>query len=1078
MISTIPVFVQVSTLPGWGDEFNCIPLFWPSGNSRNKTLGKALAHLRSNAKRYLEFCANSGEQDRLARALFSPSTTIHSTKCRLEHKSASLTFQLFYVTYRIETEEFAQIPIADNLTLRLKSELPHEPQVQQALQSWTNKKLQKRTLEWEAICNFAKVRDAWTTTVDVGFRPDFLPNKDSDNPFAFLFVMKKIEGAHELALVGRCLSQQYPEDLERAYCREREADELTRLLHAEDRRPILVVGPRMVGKTNLIHEATARKMSSKKRRSLEREAVWSISPQRLITGMSYCGEWETRLNAILKHAHLRNHAIVFDNLLGLFQAGVSQSSRLSVGDVLRRSAMRGEVQILSEATWDQFQLLQERDRAFADAFHVVSLQSLDAETSTIVAISTMRDLENQFECNFSPEIISHLLALTERFGGDAAFPGKAIGLIRQLSRLLRGKAIGLKELQELLAHNTGLAIENIQLSGFSKANLVESIAKRLIGQPEAISKVAEVITNLFAGLQDPEKPAGSFLFLGPTGIGKTECAKVMADVLYQDESRLIRFDMNEFKTANSAARLRGTPDQPEGLLTSSVKRFPFSVLLFDEIEKGHPDVHDILLQVLGEGRLTDHWGETIDCRNCLVVLTSNLGATEQSKRISISDSDENLGHGYVKAAERFFRPEFFNRIDHIVPFRSLSVSDALNIVQLAAKNVLNRAGLLRRNVFVVLDKSAIEEAAAAGFDPKYGARSLKRYLEDQLAQPVAEVIASKRTDHGGILRVAKRAEGFSAEMIPFQAASPTKQLVGLEETIEYFQYAIDWTRAQIDQLISRTKSNSLRTEGDLRHAQRLREFLIDFRHEALDLRDTMKDISMNKNRDIGSRGGSRGSNYVFSSEFFQDESLRDYVEDIADNSRDIDWEERRDSLLIQFLSYKLQVDWLAVPAPDNEFIVVRCVSLYGATHSIVDRLVDRMHSLLTTFGVNAERVSSADLGPKDANRCIEAVVITDRWAWPLVQEIRSAFLLEAGEQDCILVLPELVKATAVADRLKSAHEINSEDLAALPVLYRGRVGESVFDYRLGEDFAFDKWFSNVSPRQLLRQFSLPEIAAE
>jgi hypothetical protein len=265
----------------------------------------------------------------------------------------------------------------------------------------------------------------------------------------------------------------------------------------------------------------------------------------------------------------------------------------------------------------------------------------------------------------------------------------------------------------------------------------------------------------------------SFLFLGPTGVGKTQCAKTIAAYLYGSEEKLIRFDMNEYVEPWSASRLVGTFAEPDGLLTSRVERQPFSVVLLDEIEKAHPDVFDLLLQVLGEGRLTDALGRTVDFTNAIIILTSNLGVREAGTQFGFGDDDRGVWSVYVQAAERFFRPEFFNRLDRIIPFNRLGRDQVRQIARLVIQRVFDREGLVRRRCVLDIDPQAMEKVVEEAYNPLLGARALKRAVERQIAQPVASYLVSVQPETPTVVSLLPARRGVATQVEAIVDAVPS-----------------------------------------------------------------------------------------------------------------------------------------------------------------------------------------------------------------------------------------------------------------------------------------------------------------
>ena len=449
-----------------------------------------------------------------------------------------------------------------------------------------------------------------------------------------------LEGQGELERVGRCLDRLYPDDLDRAIGRDREVAELARLLGAGDRRPVLVLGPRLVGKTALIHEHVFRTVAGRKNPYRARENVWLLAPQRLISGMSFVGQWEDRLLSILRAAEERRHVLYFDDLLGLFHAGQSRCSNLSMAQVLRPHLERRGVRILAELTPEAFRVLRERDRGLADLFHVLPLDPPAEPDNLRILVGALRHLEGRHRCRFGTDVLPVVLDLQRRYAREAEFPGKAVAYLKRLAVKYQDVDVKYPQVIDQFHAQTGLAVTFLDArKRLEREEIIESLRRDVVGQDAALEAAADVLGIAKARLNDPDRPLGSLLFLGPTGVGKTQCAKALARYLFGDPGRLLRFDLNEFGAPGSAVRLVGTFAEPEGLLTGAVRRRPFAVVLLDEVEKAHPEVFDVLLQVLGEGRLTDALGRTVDFGNTLIVLTSNLGVRQAESSLGFGRDD-------------------------------------------------------------------------------------------------------------------------------------------------------------------------------------------------------------------------------------------------------------------------------------------------------------------------------------------------------------------------------------------------------------------------------------------------------
>ncbi len=593
---------------------------------------------------------------------------------------------------------------------------------------------------------------AWLAELEVPLTiSPWAPRPDEDRRM-FLGCCGVMDGENELQTVGTCLNHQYPDDLERAAHREAEVTELRRLLQADDRRPLVLLGRPQSGKTTVLHEYVFGKVRDSRQRGDRRGGVWHISPLRLISGMSYVGQWEERFHQIVKHARRYDLVLYFDDLLGLFEAGITSQSLISVGMLLKEELLNRRLRVVGEQTPEAWRVLRERDRAFADLFHVIPIPDLDAERSLRVLIAQQRELEYRHRVRFTLDVVPTVIDLQRRYYRDLAFPGKGVSMLRRLAVRMAPQrpeetreptVVPRRAVLEQMQIQSGLSLSFLdQQQTVSAAQFEARLRDRFVGQPAAVAAAVEVLGIARARLNDPTRPLASLLLLGPTGVGKTEFAKSLATCLFGSPDRLLRFDMNEFVTAQSVPLLTGTFARPEGLLTSAVRRQPFAVLLFDEIEKGHPDVLDLLLQVLGEGRLTDARGRTTDFTQTLIVLTSNLGTRRTDANLGFGGESAAVDHSPVRAAEAFFRPEFFNRLDRVIPFARLSRGELQLIARHLVTGLLRREGLARRQCVLEASPQAAEWIVDQADNPAMGARALKRALERELTQPIARFLAA------------------------------------------------------------------------------------------------------------------------------------------------------------------------------------------------------------------------------------------------------------------------------------------------------------------------------------------------
>ncbi|HKB03575.1 MAG TPA: AAA family ATPase [Gemmataceae bacterium] len=773
MIFRVPIYVAAEK----GGSFSARPLFFQSPERSDSNLNRLISKLARDVVRAIEEAGKRDRHDECARWSFSPALTQHRLDLVIELRRRKAKVKHLFVAFRHMGKRLAFTPAIPDLWFEVGRNADLKSRARDVLTDYWRTK--ERDDDEEVLPEADSLPGkAWVQTLELSAHPAVVKPKQSKFKFLSLGDESPPGGAAELQRVGRCLDWLYPDELDRAILRDAEVDELFRLLAARDRRPVLLVGPRQAGKTTVLHEVVYRRVAEKKSPFVNRDCVWLISPQRLISGMSYVGQWEARLLAILKHARKRHHVLYFDDMVGLFLAGISAVSTLSAAHVMKPYLERREVRVVGEITPEGLRVLQERDRAFADLFHILPVREpSDADTLRIL-IAAQRRLEGKHRCGFDLDVLPTVIDLQRRYERAAAFPGKAARMLTRLAvkadadQQAAGNSTA--ETKDPFAPTSTVTRDSVLTelhaqSGLSLAfldrrarldrhEILDALKSQVIGQDEAVEATADVIAVAKARLNDPDRPLAAFLFLGPTGVGKTETAKAVARYLFGDADRLLRFDMNEYVNSGSAARLVGTFDQPEGLLTAAIRRQPFAVVLLDEIEKADPEVFDLLLQVLGEGRLTDALGRTADFTNALVILTSNLGVREAEAQIGFREGGSAAAAAYTRAAEKFFRPEFFNRLDRVLPFRRLSRDHTRKIAERLVNEVLNREGFRQRKCVLNVTPAALDRVIDAGYDPTLGARAMKRSVERQLTQPAAARLSALPVDRFTVVNVYSETE--------------------------------------------------------------------------------------------------------------------------------------------------------------------------------------------------------------------------------------------------------------------------------------------------------------------------------
>lgn len=738
---SIPIYIEQQPQQNSPPLYLVRPLFLDEPVVRDEELQRAMSKFARAARKELEKIGKNRLQSGIAAYTFAPEVEERLLQVSLTLKERSARGKFLFVLFNVLDRRVAFTPSIPNLWFEIGRGEKLETRAREVLGEYFKSHGRQSGSVVPNPEDLMVQGLSQTGMVELKIEPPGLARSPRQDLRARLFGDGEMEGEWELQSVGRCLNELYPHDLNRAIGCEGKVEELTRLLKSSDQRPILLLGPRSSGKTTLVEEYVYRRTAVRKSAYLNRRNVWLLSPQRLISGMSFVGQWENRLLAILKHAQKRKHILYFDDLLGLFKAGISAQSNLSVAQVLKPYIERREVRFLAEITPESFQVLREKDRGLADLFHTIRIdEPAEAETMRMM-LNLIRSLEDKHRCQFDAGVLPAVIDLGRRYQRDAAFPGKAAVMLRQLAVKFHGQEIARPQVLEEFQAKSGLSIRFLDDSPLERAHPIGLLSTAVVGQPAAVEACTDALLLAKARLNDPGRPLASFLFLGPTGVGKTQCAKSLANYLFSSEERLIRFDMNEFASYDSVARLAGTFDQPDGLLTAAVRRQPFGVILLDEIEKAHADVFNLLLQVMGEGRLSDALGRTTDFGNTILILTSNLGVKEASGGLGFNRSRSDETSIYTQAAEKFFSPEFFNRIDRIIPFNRLDRKTIGEIARKLITDIFARDGVARRKIVLRVASEAVEQIVDAGYHPQFGARALKREIEKQLAQPLARLLS-------------------------------------------------------------------------------------------------------------------------------------------------------------------------------------------------------------------------------------------------------------------------------------------------------------------------------------------------
>ncbi len=543
--------------------------------------------------------------------------------------------------------------------------------------------------------------------------------------------------------------------------RESEVERCIQVLCRRRKNNPLLVGDPGVGKT-AIAEGLARKIVTGEVPEVLAEAtIYSLDMGALLAGTRYRGDFEERLKAVVTELEDHPDAVLFiDEIHTVIGAGATSGGAMDASNLLKPALQGGKLRTMGSTTYKEFRQHFEKDRALSRRFQKIDVN----EPSVPDTIKILKGLKEYFEehhgVKYTADAVKTAVELSARYINDRKLPDKAIDVIDEagaaqhlLPDSKRRKTIGAKEIEDVVAKIARIPPKNVSKSDAEVLKDLEASLKRVVfGQDNAITALSSAIKLARAGLREPEKPIGNYLFAGPTGVGKTEVAKQLADTLGVE---LLRFDMSEYMEKHAVSRLIGAPpgyvgfDQG-GQLTDGVDQHPHCVLLLDEIEKAHPDVYNILLQVMDHGTLTDHNGRTVDFRNVILIMTSNAGAAEQAKAAIGFGRDRREGED-TAAIERTFTPEFRNRLDAVISFAPLPKDTILQVVE---KFVLQlEAQLMDRNVTIELTKPAAEWLADKGYDDKMGARPLGRVIQEHIKKPLAEELLFGKLTKGGVVKV-------------------------------------------------------------------------------------------------------------------------------------------------------------------------------------------------------------------------------------------------------------------------------------------------------------------------------------
>ena len=543
--------------------------------------------------------------------------------------------------------------------------------------------------------------------------------------------------------------------------REGEVERCIQVLCRRRKNNPLLVGDPGVGKTAIAEGLAYKIVNNQVPEVLAGATIYSLDMGALLAGTRYRGDFEERLKAVVTELEDHPDAVLFiDEIHTVIGAGATSGGAMDASNLLKPALQGGKLRCMGSTTYKEFRQHFEKDRALSRRFQKIDVNEPTVEDSIKILKGLKPYFEDHHHIKYTADAIRSAVDLSARYINDRKLPDKAIDVIDEAGAAQhlmpdskRRKTIGIKEIEAVVAKIARIPPKNVSKDDAEVLKDLEASLRRVVfGQDQAIIALSSAIKLARAGLREPEKPIGNYLFAGPTGVGKTEVAKQLADTLGVE---LLRFDMSEYMEKHAVSRLIGAPpgyvgfDQG-GMLTDGVDQHPHCVLLLDEIEKAHPDVFNILLQVMDHGKLTDHNGRAVDFRNVILIMTSNAGAAEQAKEAIGFGRERRTGED-TAAIERTFTPEFRNRLDAIIAFAPLPKEVIMQVVE---KFVLQlEAQLMDRNVHIDLSSSAAAWLADKGYDDKMGARPLGRVIQEYIKKPLAEELLFGKLTKGGVVKV-------------------------------------------------------------------------------------------------------------------------------------------------------------------------------------------------------------------------------------------------------------------------------------------------------------------------------------
>jgi ATP-dependent Clp protease ATP-binding subunit ClpA len=548
-------------------------------------------------------------------------------------------------------------------------------------------------------------------------------------------------------------------DLDPLVGRENELKRTVQVLSRRRKNNIVFVGEPGVGKTAVVEGLALKIHEGHVPDMLKGTRIFALDMGGLLAGTKYRGDFEARLKSTIKSIEKIPGAILFiDEIHTIVGAGATSGGSLDASNILKPVLISGRLRCIGATTYEEYKNYFEKDRALSRRFQKIEIQEPDIKETFAILKGLKEYYENFHGVKYTDNALKAAAELSAKYVNDRYLPDKAIDVVDEAGALLklspsrkRKKIIGPKEVEKVVARMAKIPSRTISTSDMDKLKVLDAELRRVVfGQDDAIASLVSSIKRARAGLGSPEKPIGSFLFTGPTGVGKTEISKQMASVL---GIQFIRFDMSEYMEKHTVARLIGAPpgyvgfDQG-GLLTDAIRKHPYSVLLLDEVEKAHPDIFSILLQVMDYATLTDHNGKKADFRNVILIMTSNAASQEMDRNvIGFGDRRTDNQSKGTAAVNKLFSPEFRNRLDAIITFKPLTSEIMKKVVDKFIHELQNQ--LQGKKTRIAVSEGARDWLAEKGFDPRYGARPLGRVIQTEIKDILSEEILFGKLSNGG-----------------------------------------------------------------------------------------------------------------------------------------------------------------------------------------------------------------------------------------------------------------------------------------------------------------------------------------